>query len=71
MSGTKDQRNGRSPGDILRVVKEPLNDPDTTLTNFFFRYGANVYVLSYEKEGETRHTFIDAGDAPHVSRKRY
>ena len=62
MSGTKDSRNGRSTGETLRIVKERLNDADTYLTNFFFRYGANVYVLSYEKEGERRHTFIDAGD---------
>jgi hypothetical protein len=62
MSGTEDLRNGGSPGDRLRIVKERLNDPDIDLTNFFFRYGANVYVLSYEKEGERRHTFIDAGD---------
>jgi len=62
MSGTKDSRNGSSTGETLRIVKEQLNDTGTYLTNFFFRYGANVYVLSYEKEGERRHTFIDAGD---------
>lgn len=47
---------------ICRIVKETLSDTNTDLTNFFFRYGANIYVFSYQKEGVRRHTFIDAGD---------
>jgi len=50
------------PGDNLVIVKEQLNDKGTELTNFFFKYRANIYVLSYEKKGIRRHTFIDAGD---------
>ena len=50
------------PGDNLVIVKEQLNNRGTELTNFFFKYRANIYVLSYEKEGIRRHTFIDAGD---------
>ena len=50
------------PGDNLVIVREQLNDRGTELTNLFFKYRANVYVLSYEKEGIRRHTFIDAGD---------
>ena len=43
-------------------MKERLNGTDTDLTNFFFRYGANIYAFSYEKEGVKKHTLIDAGD---------
>ncbi|MBW1787025.1 MAG: MBL fold metallo-hydrolase [Deltaproteobacteria bacterium] len=48
-----------------RVVKERLSDGNTEITDFFFRYGANVYVFSYEKEGEIKHTFIDTGYTSH------
>jgi glyoxylase-like metal-dependent hydrolase (beta-lactamase superfamily II) len=47
------------------VVQEPLGKAGATLTNFFFRFGANVYVFSYEKNGKKRHTFIDSGYAVH------
>ena len=48
-----------------RVVKERLSDGKTEITDFFFRYGANVYVFNYEKEGKIKHTFIDTGYASH------
>lgn len=48
-----------------RVVKERLSDGNSEITDFFFRYGANVYVFSYEKEGEIKHTFIDTGYKSH------
>ncbi len=50
------------------VEKEPLCDAGTDLTSFYFRYGANFYVFSYEKEGITRHTFIDTGDSEYEDR---
>ncbi|MFO7963268.1 MAG: MBL fold metallo-hydrolase [Desulfobacterales bacterium] len=46
------------------VVKEQLPG-GIELSNFFFRYGANIYVFTYEKFGRTLHTFIDAGYADH------
>jgi len=45
------------------MVKERFSGSETYLSNFFFRQGGNVYVLSYQKSGVTRHTFIDAGDS--------
>ena len=56
---------GRSSKYPHRVVKERLSDGNTEITDFFFRYGANVYVFSYEKEGEIKHTFIDTGYTSH------
>ena len=44
------------------IVREPLSDNNSDLTCFYFRYGANVYVFSYLKEGVIKHTFIDTGD---------
>jgi glyoxylase-like metal-dependent hydrolase (beta-lactamase superfamily II) len=44
-----------------KIVKEKLTG-NINLINFFFRNGANVYVFVYEKQGEIRYTFIDAGD---------
>jgi len=52
---------GRSSKYPHRVVKERLSDGKTEITNFFFRYGANIYVFNYEKEGQIKHTFIDTG----------
>ena len=47
------------------VKTERLNGTNIELSNFFFRYGANIYVLTYEKKGEKKHTFIDTGYASH------
>jgi glyoxylase-like metal-dependent hydrolase (beta-lactamase superfamily II) len=47
------------------VTQERLEGTYTTLTNFFFRYGANIYVFTYEKNGKKLHTFIDSGYAAH------
>ncbi|MFC2011349.1 MBL fold metallo-hydrolase [Chloroflexota bacterium] len=41
------------------IVKEKLKGSGAVLTNFYFTYGANFYVISYSIEGRTRHTFID------------
>ncbi len=62
MSGEKDSGIRESRGDSIMVVREKLGGVNTSLTSFFFRHGANVYVFSYEKEGVRRHTLIDAGD---------
>lgn len=47
------------------VVKERLSHDGIELANFYFRYGANIYVLTYEKNGRKKHTFIDTGYADH------
>ncbi len=51
-----------------RVEREKLDDANTELLSFFFRYGANIYVFSYEKNGVKRHTFIDTGYLDHRKR---
>ncbi|MBU3916133.1 MBL fold metallo-hydrolase [bacterium] len=48
-----------------RVVREHLDQTNLELLSFFFRYSANIYVFSYEKHGEKRHTFIDTGYSGH------
>lgn len=45
-----------------RATREQLSGSDTELTSFYFHYGANIYVFSYQQEGVRKHTFIDAGD---------
>ncbi len=65
MNKNKQSNRGRSSKYPYRVVKERLSDGNTEITDFFFRYGANVYVFSYEKEGEIKHTFIDTGYVSH------
>ncbi|MFC2034531.1 MBL fold metallo-hydrolase [Chloroflexota bacterium] len=45
-----------------RIVREQLNDTGTDLTSFYFRYGGNFYVFSYQNEGTRKHTVVDAGD---------
>lgn len=45
-----------------RVTHEQLNGSGTELTSFYFRYGANIYVFSYQQDGVKKHTFIDAVD---------
>ena len=45
-----------------KIIKEKLTGTNISLTNFFFRNGANVYVLTYEKQGGIKHTVIDSGD---------
>jgi len=54
---------GRWPQDRYEVVKESLAGSSAYLTSFLFHHGANFYVFSYQKEGVTKHTFIDAGDS--------
>ncbi|MCP4124473.1 MAG: MBL fold metallo-hydrolase [Bacteroidetes bacterium] len=44
-----------------KVEVEKLDDQNTTLTNFYFRHGGNIYVFTYEIDGEKKHTFIDTG----------
>ncbi len=45
-----------------RVTHERINDSGTELTSFYLRYGGNIYVFSYPRDGVQKHTFIDAGD---------
>jgi len=62
MSREKDsgeRRPGRGP---ITAVKENLNGVNADLTSLFCRHGANVYILTYKKNGARKHTLIDAGD---------
>ncbi len=61
----KKNLSARSSSYPHRVTTERLCHGATTLTNFFFRYGANIYVFTYEKDGKKKHTFIDTGYAAH------
>lgn len=45
-----------------KVKKEVVGGADIILTSFLFYRGANIYCLSYKKDGSTKHTLIDAGD---------
>ncbi len=54
---------GRWPQERYEIIKERLAGSSALLTTFRFRRGANFYVFSYEKEGVTKHTFIDSGDS--------
>lgn len=44
------------------IEKENLVDKSSKLTSFFFHQGGNIYVFSYKKKGQIKHTLIDAGD---------
>ena len=44
-----------------KVRVERLDDHNTVLTNFYFRRCANIFVFSYEADGQRKHTVIDAG----------
>ncbi len=54
--------------DPYKVTIEPLDEMGTTLTCFFFRYGANFYAFSYNDNGSRRHVLIDAGDTRYRDR---
>ncbi|MBI3040606.1 MAG: MBL fold metallo-hydrolase [Chloroflexi bacterium] len=62
MSQRKGLLTRRSPQELYRIIKEKLNAGNAELASFFFNRGANFYVISYQKEGKRKHTFIDAGD---------
>jgi hypothetical protein len=47
--------------DYVTVFKEQLGG-GVHLTSLLFRPGGNVYVLTYKKNGQTKHTFVDTGD---------
>ena len=50
-----------SQRDSITVIKEKLGG-GVHLTSLLFRPGGNVYVLTYQKNGQTKHTLVDAGD---------
>lgn len=54
--------------DPYKVTTELLDDANTELTCFFFRLGANFYVLSYDIEGIRKHTLVDTGDQTYRDR---
>ena len=51
-----------------RVLKENIDSNHTELTDFFFRFGANLYVFTYDIDGQRKHTFIDSGYLEHRDR---
>jgi hypothetical protein len=50
-----------SQRDFVTVIKEQL-DGKTHLTSLLFHPGGNVYILTYQKDGQKKHTLVDAGD---------
>jgi len=54
-----------SSRDSVMIVKETLAGVNARLTSLMFRYGGNVYVLTYQRDGLAKHTFVDAGDSRH------
>ncbi len=54
--------------DPIKVTHEQLDASGTELTGFFFRYGGNFYVFSYDIDGKKCHTFIDSGDLSYQKR---
>jgi len=59
---------GQSRRGLVMAVKETLAGVNVDLTSLFCRHGANVYILTYQKNGARRHTFIDAGDSRYQNR---
>lgn len=47
--------------DYVTVTKEQLSG-GVHLTSLLFRPGGNVYILTYQKDGQKKHTLVDAGD---------
>ena len=47
-----------------KIVREQLGG-GVALTSIYFRYGGNIYIFSYQKDGAVRHTLIDTGDRRH------
>jgi hypothetical protein len=68
MSGNRRTFTRQTGGEPYAITKERLRDGDTDLTGFFFRYGANIFVLSYTQDGVRKHTFVDAGDSRYRDR---
>ena len=68
MSDNRREVTRRTIGDPHIIAQERLGDGDTRLTSFFFRLGANVYVLSYTRNGARKHTLVDAGDSRYEDR---
>jgi len=48
-----------------KIKVEKLNDPNSELTDFYFQHAANMYVFSYERGGQRKHTLIDSGYLVH------
>jgi len=68
MDDKQAQPGGRPHEGHCKIVTERLSDGKSELQSFYFKYGANFYVFSYEQEGIRRHTFIDSGHTMHRDR---
>jgi hypothetical protein len=50
-----------------KIVHEQLGADGTELTSIYFRFGANIYIFSYQQDGVRKHLLIDTGDIRHSS----
>ena len=50
-----------------KIVHEQLGADGTELTSIYFRFGANIYIFSYQQDGFRKHLLIDTGDIRHSS----
>ena len=50
-----------SQRDSITILKEQLGG-GVHLTSLLFRPSGNVYVMTYQKDGQRKHTLVDAGD---------
>ena len=50
-----------------KIVHEQLGADGIDLTSIYFRFGANIYIFSYQKDGVRKHLLIDTGDIRHSS----
>ena len=50
---------------LIKTIHEQLGPGGIELTSIYFRYGGNIYIFSYQKDGVRKHTLIDTGDKRH------
>ena len=50
---------------LIKTIHEQLGPGGLELTSIYFRYGGNIYIFSYQKDGVRKHTLIDTGDKRH------
>ena len=50
---------------LIKTIHEQLGPGGLELTSIYFRYGGNIYIFSYQKDGVRKHTLIDTGDNRH------
>lgn len=68
MSENKKRKSFKLQEDPYKIETESLADSGATLQSFYFRFGGNFHVFSYDCKGTRRHTFIDTGHVVHRKR---